>query len=622
MFAFALWDAKGQRLFAARDRVGVKPLYYYADANKLVLASEIKAIIEDGEIARHADMTAVSDYLYTGRALSGKTMFRGIRELEPGHSLSVDLNRAKVEVRQYWDLHYNYNTARSAQATEEELFSIVDEAVAIHCRSDAPVGCHLSGGIDSSSVVGFAARHRDHLKTFSIRFSDDVHIDETKYAKAVAQRVGAQYLECSPTADDMADLLPFLIWHMDVPMATDGGFAYFTVSEFAKKHVKVSLTGHGGDEVFAGYPAQFQAAFNSTAMFRLYQDPDRIPQKNDLMRRLLRKGPVGVLKSMMARAVGRRQTLGDLWASLHNDCPPAANPLLQRSFIASLKGYSSHDEYVKPFAVVDTDQTLDKCLYHDLKVYLPSLLHLEDRVSMAVSLESRVPLLDHEIVEFLATVPPGLKVAGLEPKHLLRKVAASLVPAEVLTNNDKRGFPVPGKFWRTPRMTQTVREILLSDECMERGIFSHQALREACEDFDNVTLSRPLVNLELWFKIFIDQRSPMDSEGQGSRQGDRPCKALDSVVPLSSRHRRGRLAVIPADAIAAGLRLGSDGVDREGGHARSDARTERLEGLNTDSIFRTRDLPISARGTGRQSLFWRNPGAAGIVSAGNERFIL
>ena len=124
---------------------------------------------------------------------------------------------------------------------------------------------------------------------------------------------------------------------------------------------------------------------------------------------------------------------------------------------------------------------------------------------MAVSLESRVPLLDHEIVEFLATVPPGLKVQGLEPKHLLRKIAASLVPEEVLTNNDKRGFPVPGRFWRTPRMTQTVREILLSDECMERGIFNHQALRTACEDFDNVTLFWPLVNLELWFKIFIDQ---------------------------------------------------------------------------------------------------------------------
>ena len=387
----------------------------------------------------------------------------------------------------------------------EELSAIVDESVTIHCRSDAPLGCHLSGGIDSSSVVALAARHRQHLSAFSIKFSEDEHIDETRFAKAVAAHVGAEYLECSPTAVDMAEVLPFLVWHMDVPMATEGGFAYFTVSEFAKRYVKVSLTGHGGDEIFAGYPAQFQATFNTTEMFRLYDDPVRIPPQQGMLTRALRKGPVGIYKALRARAGNRRRSLEDQWAALHCEHLPSDNPLLHEGFVAGLNGYSPKGPYLEPFVNAPTDETLDRCLYHDLTVYLPSLLHLEDRVSMAVSLESRVPLLDHRIVEFLATVPPAQKVRGLEPKHLLRQVASSLLPKEIWENRDKRPFGVPGTFWRTRRLHDVAKQILLSKESMERGIFRPEALRAACADGGQVVLFWSLVNVELWFKIFIDQ---------------------------------------------------------------------------------------------------------------------
>jgi asparagine synthase (glutamine-hydrolysing) len=505
MFAFALWDSRRKRLFAARDRFGIKPLYYYLDDNKLILASEIKAIIGDPEVPRRPDMAALSDYLYAGRALAGKTMFQGIGELEPGTCLTIGTERRSLSVSKYWELRHDYNTVRSPEDTVAELYSIVSESVAVHCRSDATLGCHLSGGLDSSSVVALAAKNREHLPTFSIKFSDDAHIDETPYAKAVASHVGADYRQCSPTADDLAELLPFLVWHMDVPMATDGGFAYFTVSQFARQHVKVALTGHGGDEIFAGYPAQFQAVYNATDMFNVYQDPDRVAKRPNIIRRALSRTPLGLYRSLRRRAAGRERTLAETWAALHCDYAVEENPLIERSFLKSLNGYSPRVAYAAPFSTVGTAEPLDQCLYHDLTIYLPSLLHLEDRVSMSVSLESRVPFLDHRVVEFLATVPPSQKVPGRMPKFLLRQLASSLLPESIRVSRDKRGFPVPGRFWRTPQVNALIKEVLLSPESLDRGIFRPEALREACDAEGDVSVFWPLVNVELWFKIFIDQ---------------------------------------------------------------------------------------------------------------------
>ena len=500
MFAFAIWDRRKQKLFAARDRFGIKPLSYFADGDKFLLASEVKAILEAPDVRRRPDMAGLADYLYAGRPLGGKTMFEGIHELEPGHQLRVDLQSRALSVTRYWDLRYAYDYRRPYERTTDELFAMLDDAVDVHCRSDAPLGCHLSGGIDSSAVVGFAARHRARLPTFSIKFSDEEHIDETRYAKAVARHVGAEYLESSPTAADLAALLPFLIWHMDMPMMSDGAFGYFAVSEFAKRHVKVSLTGHGGDEVFAGYPAQFKAAFNTTEMFRLHQDPERLPASNGWLRRMLARGPRRLYGSLRART--RTPSLEDLWIALHCNSAPADNPWLHPALLEQLNGYSPRDAYIAPLTGAPTDQALDKCLYHDLRVYLPSLLHLEDRLSMAVSIESRVPLLDNRLVELLATIPPEQKVRGLQPKHLLRQAASRLLPAEVMQNREKRGFPVPGRFWKTPTVSETVSRILLSKQSLARGVFSERALRAASE---NVTQYWPLVNVELWFKLFIDR---------------------------------------------------------------------------------------------------------------------
>jgi asparagine synthase (glutamine-hydrolysing) len=502
MFSFVLWDRRRRRLVAARDRMGIKNLYYYVTPKKLILASEIKAILEDPDVERAIDPQALADYAFCGRALGGKTMFRNIRELEPGHMLRVDLESGRPLIKKYWGLRYNYNRSRSDEAVKDELFYLLDESVKMHCRSDASLGCHLSGGLDSSTVTALAARHRPGLKTFSIGFAEDGFVDETLLARIVARHVGSEYCEGKPDSMDFASRLPYLLWHMDVPMATQGGFAYFTASHLARHHVKVTLTGHGGDELFAGYPAQFQASFGRTDMFGQFKYAQRMsgsPLDQPLIKKLLSRGLTGLARSLRQRIFKPEKTLKDLWIELH--CGQWLGAFTA-DFTTSLGGYSPVDDYLKPFLEVDTDEVLDQCLYHDQRVYLPSLLLLEDRVSMALSIESRVPFLDNRIVEFLATVPPEQKVRGLEPKYLLRQVAAKLLPNEVWARRDKCNFPVPDNFWRSKVMKDLTEEILIAPDSISRGIFTPDVLKGACRYGD---LTWALVNVELWFKIFVDQ---------------------------------------------------------------------------------------------------------------------
>lgn len=509
MFSFVLWDSRKKKLFAARDRLGIKPLYYYLkDKKKVIMASEIKAIIEDTDVSRIPDYQAIADYLFAGRPLGNKTMFQNIKEVEPGYMITVDQTMKNIRAKKYWDVYYDYNYSRTDENLIEEVSHLLNDSVKVHCRSDAPLGCHLSGGLDTSTVVAFAARHRKNLKTFSIKFSEDSYIDETSYAKAVADHVGADYHEDSPSSMDMASLFPRLMWYMDAPMATDGGFSYYTVSNLAKNHVKVSLTGHGGDEVFAGYPAQFQAAYSSTDMFDLRTDPFRAAQSSmikKLLGGIVQKGPSGIYRSIINRCFNKKKNLEDIWIQLHcGHLPSNSSSIIHKDFMKELQGYSPRDDYIKPFLTVNTNKTLDKCLYHDLKVYLPGLLHLEDRVSMAVSLESRVPLLDYRIVELLATVPPEQKINGMQPKYLLRQSVSSLLPEQVWKRRDKFPFPVPAKFWLSQEMEKMKRDILLSPESLKRGIFKPRALKNAC---NKINMTWPLFNIELWFNIFIAKNS-------------------------------------------------------------------------------------------------------------------
>jgi len=502
MFGFAIWDSRSRCLFAARDRLGIKPFYYYASRDRLLFASELKAILEDESVPRRPDRHALADYLFAGMAHGSRTVIEGIRQLAPGEALTW--RDGRLETRSWWDLSFNYDRRRSEEAWVREVAELLDDAVRIHCRSDAPLGCHLSGGLDSSTVASLAARYVNPLKTFSIRFDGrGEYYDETPHAKAVASHVGATYIEELVRARELEELLPSLIWHMDGPLQNPGGFSYFTVSRLASRHVKVSLTGHGGDELFAGYPAQFQAAFGSTDMFDLSGRAAQLPGVGRRLRAVWRReGMAGLARRLAGRLERSVPTFEDLWASLHCAAPPDRNPLLHPDFVRSLDGYSPREEYLRPLSGAPTEERLDQCLYHDLRSYLPGLLHLEDRVSMAVSLESRVPLLDYRLVELLATVPPEVKVRGGVPKHLLREAARALLPESVRERRDKTPFAIPVREWFEGELRRLVDEVLLSERCLGRGIFDPDHLREGGLGWETSWIA---LNVELWFRIFVDR---------------------------------------------------------------------------------------------------------------------
>jgi asparagine synthase (glutamine-hydrolysing) len=504
MFSFILWDETKKKLFAARDRLGIKPLYYYFDHKKIIFASEMKAIVEDPDVPRGPDFQGIADYFYAGRALGNKTVFHNVKELEPGYLVSVDKITRNPQIRKYWDVSYNYNYHKTDDDLRDELFSLLCDSIKMNCRSDASLGCHLSGGLDSSVIVAFSSKYMKDLKTFSIKFAEGRYFDETPYAKIVADHVGVEYHESSPSKKEMAALLPFLVWHMDAPMVAPGAFGYFAVSRLASRFVKVALTGHGGDELFGGYPAQFKAVYKNVDMFVLHPHYNRHAESSVKKRlgRLVNKNPLGVFRSMRKRFFREEQTFEDLWIQLHCSESIEQSTIFQKDFTKKLLGYSSRVDYLKPFQEISTDQILDKCLYHDQRVYLPSLLHLEDRLSMSLSIESRVPFLDHRIIELLATVPPEQKIKGMQTKYLLRQAASALLPEEIWGRRDKFPFPIADDFWSSKEFIEMAEKILLSPESVERGIFKPDVLKAACR-YNSFTWA--ILNVELWFKVFIDQ---------------------------------------------------------------------------------------------------------------------
>ena len=515
MFAFVIWDRRTGAVFAARDRVGIKPLHYHDGADWFLCASEIKALLAHPAVRTAPDHEGIADYLFTGHTLGAKTMFAGIRQLPPGHSLT--LSNGRLRIREYWSPEYRYQWDRTDAQVVDQLAELLDDAVRIHCRSDAALGCHLSGGLDSSLVTALAARHRENLESFSIRFAEGQYFDESPHARAVARHVGTIHREDMPGPDDLNAMYARLMWHQDVPMTDAAGFSYYSASRLAARHVKVALTGHGGDEIFAGYPAQFQAAFGSTEMFDLSKRPGARPagRLERLRRAVRREGVQGLLRRIGRRSATRPAPgISELWMLTHCGADPGTNPDIHPRFRSALGGYSPRRDYLAPLEHAPTDQTLDRLLYHDLRVYLPSLLHKEDRASMALSLESRVPLLDYRVIEFLATVPPAQKVRDMMPKALLRAVGRPLLPASVVDRRDKSPFPSPEHQWMRAGRLPMIDALLAEHRTLDRGVFVADDLRAGrLEPQARLTA----FNIELWFRLFID-RDPywLDLASEGS----------------------------------------------------------------------------------------------------------
>ncbi|MCP5266383.1 MAG: asparagine synthase (glutamine-hydrolyzing) [Burkholderiaceae bacterium] len=508
MFSFAIWDASRRRLFAARDRIGIKPFYYSFDGDRFVFGSEIKALLADPTISARANERGLRDYLTFQFCLGEKTLFAGISRLEPGQclTLAIDGSRASLSVRTYWDLHYDIDESHDESWFVDHLAGLIEDSTRVHLRSDVPLGAHLSGGLDSSTVVCLAAGmlQSERLKTFTGAFHEGPQFDETGYAKQVAESAGTDYHEIFVPGNELATVLPRLMYYMDEPLAGPGVIPQYYVSQLAARHVKVVLGGQGGDELFIGYARYLIAYLEKCLSGAIYETASSRPYAVSLesivpnlpilstyqpmMQGFFREGLFGSPDARYFRLVDRTDGMSHL-------------------FSPDLMGidYRPYEAFQAIFNREGLHSLINQMTYFDLKGSLPALLHVEDRTSMAASLESRVPLLDHRIVEFMARIPPNIKFAGGRMKHLFKNAVRNVVPEPIFERKDKMGFPVPLAQWTKGIAREFVNDTLLSQRVRTRGIYNPAAIEQAIageREFGRVVWG--LLCLELWHRIFID----------------------------------------------------------------------------------------------------------------------
>jgi len=506
MFAFAVWDSRRRRLLIARDRLGIKPLYYTESKGRLIFASEIKAILQHPDIQARLDLQGLSGYLSLKYVPSPATMFEGIRSLPPGHRLICDTHGTTV--KPYWDLSFAQNhTGKHSEAEyTEQLEALLKETVRIHLVSDVPFGAFLSGGLDSSTIVALMSQFlNDPVKTFSVGFEGNgAAYSELPYARMVASRYRTDHHEVIIEPRHLINLAEKVIWHLDQPIADDACIANFMVAELASRHVKMVLTGEGGDELFAGY-ARYSGE-RLSPLFR-YATPAGKFLALAASRRIpgLRRPKLALYALCQADEAKRLAN----WFPLFN-CGMKAS-LLDDEVKATLNGTSADDIFADHLSRTDGRDPLSRMLYVDTKLWLADdLLARGDKTSMAASLEARVPLLDHKLVEFAASLPPQLKIRRFTRKYLLREVSRALLPAEIV-NRKKKGFPMPFAVWFRKDARSFLHDILSPATVRRRGLFNPAYVESLLHQHDtgfadHGTLLWSLLSVELWHRLFIDSK--------------------------------------------------------------------------------------------------------------------
>ena len=507
MFAFLLYDPRREMLIAVRDHFGIKPLYYVAAGDVILFASEIKALLKHPAVAAVPNDEAIQDYLTFQYVLGPNTLFQGISKLLPGHYLTVHLGNTDVQTVKYWEPDFSVDTHHTEAYFIYKLRELIEDSVRIQMRSDVPVGAYLSGGMDSSLVTMMAAKHYGgRLKTFTGAFREGQDFDETAYAREVADACGAEMHEIYPTQEQFVELLPKLIYHMDEPAAGPGLFPQFMVSQLASQEVKVVLGGQGGDEIFGGY-TRFMVAYLEQALKgaiygtteegehivslkTILHNLHNLRQYVPMMRSFWKEGLFEPMDQRYFQLIDR--SAGDL-------------ALFSEDFRAGYDRSAIFERFQQMFNDPKTLSYFNKMVHFDMVASLPALLHVEDRVSMAVSLESRVPILDHRIVELIISMPPAMKFKGAEMKYILKRTVQDVLPPRILNREDKMGFPVPLHIWAREKAKTFFQDILLSSAARNRGLYNTARVEQLIEQ-ENAFGRKlwGLLNLELWFQQFID----------------------------------------------------------------------------------------------------------------------
>lgn len=506
MFAFALWDEANQTLFCARDRFGIKPFYYLIKKDTFYFASEPKALLPFIDQIE-TDLDGFKDYLTFQFCLAGKTLFKGIRELLPAHYLSI--RNGNMQFQRYWEVFFEPDYHHTEKYFEEKLRALLVDSVRYHLRSDVPVGAYVSGGLDSSTIASIATDYQDAgaMMGFTGKFASyGSEFDESGYARAIAEYKGFQLLEQDINAQDFIENIRKVIYYLDSPVAGPGSFPQYMVSRLAARHRKVVLGGQGGDEIFGGYTRYLIAYFeqcikgaidgtiNNGNFVVTYESiiPNLVSLKNytPMLKEFWREGLFESMDRRYFRLINRAPNLSDEinWAVLE---PYSARETFGQIFY----GDNVHKE-----------SYFDLMTHFDFKTLLPALLQVEDRMSMAHGLESRVPLLDHPIVELAATIPADIKFKNGKMKHILRKVVKPYLPSAIFNRQDKMGFPTPLSEWIKGEAHDFVMDVFSSQKALNRDLIDNRQVLRGLDDEPRYGRKVwGLLSLELWQQEFHDR---------------------------------------------------------------------------------------------------------------------
>jgi asparagine synthase (glutamine-hydrolysing) len=505
MFAFAIWDEKQQTLFLARDRIGIKPLYYSLWNGEIIFASEIKAILQQKQIPRDIHIDTMDHFFCFGYSSTERTMLKHVRKLPPGHWLIC--NSRGVSMRQYWDLHFEQEKRKDESVYLEDLQRILDESIKKRLQSDVPLGAFLSGGLDSSAIVAEMVRLGVHpIQTFSVGF-DEEGFSELPHARRVARYLNTEHHEITITAGDYEAFFPGFVWHQDEPMSDPATIALYYLSKLARKSVTVVLTGEGSDEIFAGY----ERYLGEKIIKMTHALPPVVRHK------ILVPIAAKMQKNRRFRKIGLCLTskgFDERFVALRSAFPAAVRKNLYvkdlRQRIDRTKTVDQVLSYLHRFQQQDDLSTM---LYADTKLWLPEdMLMKKDKMGMAASIEARVPFLDHHLVEFAARLPADMKIKGLQGKYILRKLMSGRLPQSIVKRK-KQGFPVPLNDWIRKDLKPMTIDLLDSPKIRNRGIlnksFINRLLAEHLNHKGNhAHMLFTLMCFEMWCRIFIDGDTP------------------------------------------------------------------------------------------------------------------
>jgi asparagine synthase (glutamine-hydrolysing) len=504
MFAFAIWDETERELFLARDRLGIKPLYFFQDSRRIMFASEIKAILQDETVPRAIDQNALITYFTFGHSFAPQTMYQGIQKLLPGHYMRCTSTNSSTH--KYWDIdRVEQHSSVDSEMCYEEIRHRLEQAVESHMVSDVPVGAFLSGGIDSSAIVAYMAKSSSRqLKTFTIGFDEGGQFNELKEARLIAQKYGTEHHEKTVSQIDVENLIQKLVYHYDEPFSDAANLPTYIMSQYASEHVKVVLSGEGGDEVFGGY-RRYQAHIMSDKLRRIpavlrYDVASKLIPVHARTRELRK-----IIETLQINETGKRY---GTWVNLFSD--EARMQLLMPAAKQALQEFDGYDVFRQYMERPRNWDTTNRIMYTDLKSWLPdTYLEKIDKAAMAVGLEGRVPFLDHRLVAYAYSLPGRMKVRGLVTKYALKKSLEPVLPHSTLYR-PKHGFSVPLNPWFRGSLRKFVADVLFDSspryaDCLDRKFVSklyNEHLRGE-RDWGNQLWA--ILNFELWHRTFMSR---------------------------------------------------------------------------------------------------------------------